>query len=116
MERGSAPELDCSAWKPSSGRQIPDSLCCVLLLSLQVLAWSHSGHKGLDALHLTSKSHGCDLLVLLLDGRRAPLVFLGAGEERGFFFLPHSPLQMEFSGVVAPACAAAVVLSVLQMV
>lgn len=38
-----------------------------------------------------SKSHGS--VLLLLGGRKSPLVFPGAGEERVFFSLPHSPLQ-----------------------
>lgn len=42
---------------------------------------------GLDALPRVSKSHGSDLLVLLLDGGGSPLLFLGAVEERGFFSL-----------------------------
>lgn len=67
---------------------------------------------GLDALPRVSKSRGSDLLVLLLDGGRSPLLFLGAVEERGFFSLLRSPLQTEFPGVAAPARAAAVVLSV----
>lgn len=60
---------------------------------------------GLDALPCVSKSHGSDLLVLLLDGGRSPLPFSGAVEERGFFSLLRSPLQTEFPGVVAPARA-----------
>lgn len=118
------PELDCGTWRPSSRRGDPP-LGVGSLTASAVRCCSPPGcwrpallgitkrPGGLDALPRVSKSHGSDLLVLLLDGGGSPLLVLGAVEKRGFFSLSSVRLcKQEFPGVAAPARAAAVVLSV----
>ena len=68
--------------------------------------WSPAGYEGLNALLSVRKSRGSDLLVHLLDSGRPPSVFVGAGEERGFFSLPlfASPNRVSRSSCFCLCC------------
>lgn len=89
-------------------QHIPDSLCLSCLSASTSSSGDLLGVKsrpGLDALLHVSKSHGSDLLLLLLNGGKSPLLFSGAGEERDFS-LPCSPLQRVSCSCLCCGCLA----------
>lgn len=115
VEHGAAPELDCSDWKPSSEQHIPDSLClsCLSTSTSSCEDLLHVKNRpGLDAPLHVSKSHDCSASCVRW-WKISFGVFRCWGRKR-----PLSPVHLskEFPGVIAPACAVAVLLSVSLMV
>lgn len=87
VEHGAALDLDCSNWKSSSEQHIPASLLPHHHVeTFQVL-------KADQDLMLYSMWAKAMALFSCSFCGKSPLVFPGAGEERDFFSLPHSPLQ-----------------------